>query len=68
MVQQQEFNPQERKQKIKQPVDYLPKDFAQMFHALLPFKHEHKKNKSVIERNSLSLTNKFAHEGEFAEE
>ena len=35
---------------------------------MLPFKHEHKKNKSAIQRNSLSLTNKFVHEGEFAEE
>lgn len=53
---------------MKTPEEYQPQDFAQVFHELLPFKHEHKKDKSAIQRNSLSLTNKFVHEGEFAEE
>lgn len=39
-----------------------------MNHDNMPFTHAHKRDKNAIERNSLSLTNKFVHEGEFSEE
>ena len=59
---------EKKHQKIKRAEEYLPHDFALMHHVKLPFTHAHKRDKTAIERNSLSLTNKFVHEGEFSEE
>ena len=67
--QESQFLPLEKKpQKIKRAEEYVPQDFALENHEKLPFTHAHKWNKTAIERNSLSLTNKFVHEGEFSEE
>lgn len=68
--QQEQFMPlnSTHLKKIKKAQEYTPMDFAQMNHENLPFTHAHKRDKNAIERNSLSLTNKFVHEGEFSEE
>lgn len=69
-AQQEQFMPisSPHLKKIKSASEYKAVDFAQMYHDQLPFTHAHKRDKTAIERNSLSLTNKFVHEGEFSEE
>ena len=56
----------EKKIKLKKPNDYQPRDFAQKNQEKLPFTHSHEK--SMHQRKTMALTNKFVHEGEFQEE